>query len=285
MTSRRRPERRVDPRSGLVAAASTIVVFGAARLRHRQLAGLAGGPGVVLQRRDLRRSPGRRSCTAFWVNVRMFLIVEVLVLGFALLLAVLRGLPGPRAASRSASSRPSTSTSSGRCRASSSSSCSASASLPSDSQVSRRPVLLGRRRPDPALLRLRLGGLPGGHRVGPSEPGRGGPVARPVSRLQALRHVVLPQAVRRVIPPLLNDFIGLQKDTVLVSFLGVVEIFRTAEIQSAGDVQLHAVRRRRARLPRRHDPAGPARRLARRSPGPGPGADVRGGPASPVVSA
>ena len=48
-----------------------------------------------------------------------------------------------------------------------------------------------------------------------------------LSRLQALRYVVLPQAVRRVIPPLLNDFIGLQKDTVLVSFIGVVEVFRT----------------------------------------------------------
>ncbi len=48
---------------------------------------------------------------------------------------------------------------------------------------------------------------------------------------QALRHVVLPQAVRRVIPPLLNDFIGLQKDTVLVSFIGVVEIFRQTVIR------------------------------------------------------
>ena len=47
-----------------------------------------------------------------------------------------------------------------------------------------------------------------------------------LSRFQALRYVVIPQAVRRVIPPLLNDFIGLQKDTVLVSFIGVVEIFR-----------------------------------------------------------
>src|SRR5438270_882211 len=40
-------------------------------------------------------------------------------------------------------------------------------------------------------------------------------------------------AVRRVIPPLLNDFIGLQKDTVLVSFIGVVELFRTAQIKQA----------------------------------------------------
>ena len=55
-----------------------------------------------------------------------------------------------------------------------------------------------------------------------------------LTHLQALRHVVLPQAVRRVIPPLLNDFIGLQKDTVLVSFVGVVEIFRQSQIRSAG---------------------------------------------------
>ena len=54
-----------------------------------------------------------------------------------------------------------------------------------------------------------------------------------LSRLQALRYVIVPQAVRRVIPPLLNDFIGLQKDTVLVSFIGVVEIFRFAQIESA----------------------------------------------------
>jgi polar amino acid transport system permease protein len=52
-----------------------------------------------------------------------------------------------------------------------------------------------------------------------------------LSRWQSLRHVVIPQAVRRVIPPLLNDFIGLQKDTVLVSFIGVVELFRTAQIK------------------------------------------------------
>ena len=61
-----------------------------------------------------------------------------------------------------------------------------------------------------------------------------------LTRFQALRHVILPQAVRRVIPPLLNDFIGLQKDTVLVSFIGVVEIFRQSQIRQAGDVQLHA---------------------------------------------
>jgi len=54
-----------------------------------------------------------------------------------------------------------------------------------------------------------------------------------LNRLQALRHVVLPQAVRRVIPPLLNDFIGLQKDTALVALLGVIEAFRQSQIDVA----------------------------------------------------
>jgi polar amino acid transport system permease protein len=47
---------------------------------------------------------------------------------------------------------------------------------------------------------------------------------------QALRHVIVPQAVRRVGPPLLNDFIALQKDVALVAILGVVEAFRQAQI-------------------------------------------------------
>jgi len=44
-----------------------------------------------------------------------------------------------------------------------------------------------------------------------------------LSYTQALRYVVLPQAIRRVVPPLLNDFIGLQKDTALVTVIGVTE--------------------------------------------------------------
>src|SRR5215210_2606403 len=54
-----------------------------------------------------------------------------------------------------------------------------------------------------------------------------------LTRGQALRHVVIPQAVRRVIPPLLNDFISLQKDTALVGFLGVVEAFKQSQIEAA----------------------------------------------------
>jgi polar amino acid transport system permease protein len=40
---------------------------------------------------------------------------------------------------------------------------------------------------------------------------------------QAMRFVVLPQAIRRVVPPLLNDFIGLQKDTALITVIGLTE--------------------------------------------------------------
>jgi polar amino acid transport system permease protein len=47
--------------------------------------------------------------------------------------------------------------------------------------------------------------------------------------MQAMRYVVVPQAVRRVVPPLLNDFVGLQKDTALVSVIGVLEAASQAQ--------------------------------------------------------
>ncbi len=55
-----------------------------------------------------------------------------------------------------------------------------------------------------------------------------------LSHGQTMRFVVLPQAVRRVIPPLLNDFVSLQKDTSLVSTIGVVEALRQAQIYASG---------------------------------------------------
>jgi len=45
---------------------------------------------------------------------------------------------------------------------------------------------------------------------------------------QSMQHVVVPQAVRRIIPPLLNDFIGLQKDTALISVVGILEVLGRA---------------------------------------------------------
>jgi polar amino acid transport system permease protein len=55
-----------------------------------------------------------------------------------------------------------------------------------------------------------------------------------LNRFHALRYVILPQAIRRVIPPLLNDFIGLQKDTALIALLGILEAFRQSQIEVAG---------------------------------------------------
>lgn len=54
-----------------------------------------------------------------------------------------------------------------------------------------------------------------------------------LSSWQTNRYVVLPQAVRNVIPPLLNDFISLQKDTALVAVLGPIEVLRQAQIDTS----------------------------------------------------
>jgi polar amino acid transport system permease protein len=50
---------------------------------------------------------------------------------------------------------------------------------------------------------------------------------------QTMRFVVLPQAIKRVIPPLLNDFVSLLKDTGLVSILGVTDAVRAAQINAS----------------------------------------------------
>jgi polar amino acid transport system permease protein len=165
----------------------------------------------------------------FSVTVRMFLLAEVLVLGFALLLAVVRSLPGP-------------------------------VFLPLRVLTIAYIDLF---RGIPLLLVMFIigFGLPGMqlgllsrqsqftygvfsltlvysayvaevYRAGIEsvhESQTAAARALGLSRWQALRHVVLPQAIRRVMPPLLNDFIGLQKDTTLVAAIGLVEVLRTAQ--------------------------------------------------------
>jgi polar amino acid transport system permease protein len=56
-----------------------------------------------------------------------------------------------------------------------------------------------------------------------------------LSYAKTLRFVVLPQAVRRIMPPLINDFVSLQKDTALVATAGLVEILRQAQIFASRD--------------------------------------------------
>jgi polar amino acid transport system permease protein len=166
---------------------------------------------------------------AFLINIRAFLIAEVFILAFALLLAVLRTLPGP-------------------------------AAFPVR-VMAIAYIDLFRGLPLILVLFVVSFGLPGlnltfistrsifqygvfslvlVYSAYVAEVYRAGiesvhesqmAAARSLglSRWQSLRFVILPQAIRRVIPPLLNDFIGLQKDTALLSVIGVVEAARTAQ--------------------------------------------------------
>lgn len=62
-----------------------------------------------------------------------------------------------------------------------------------------------------------------------------------LSHSRTLRHVVVPQAVKRVTPPLLNDFIGLQKDTALVTVIGTVDAFTQAKTYASNYFNLSSV--------------------------------------------
>ncbi len=62
-----------------------------------------------------------------------------------------------------------------------------------------------------------------------------------LSYVQTMRYVVIPQAVRRILAPLLNDFIGLQKDTALVQVVGVIDAFNQSRIISSNAFNLSAV--------------------------------------------
>ncbi len=169
---------------------------------------------------------------AFGLNVKIFLIAEVFILVFALLLAVLRSLPGPVFFPL---------------RALAIAYADFFRGVPTVLVI----ALLGFGAPA-----LQLGAVPtsttfwgivalvlvytayvsevyraGIESVHPSQEAAARSLG--LTRGQALRRVVLPQAVRRVIPPLLNDFIGLQKDTALVGFLGAVEAFNQSQIDAS----------------------------------------------------
>ena len=217
----------------LIALVSTVVVFG---VLGWVIVNSPGWPRVQESFFDAESSTsrGRGSTRAFWVNVQLFLIAEVLVLVLGLgdrgpaQPARRRAVPGPAARDRLRRPVPGAAGHPRDLHASASASRrSGSRACPTDD------VLLGGRRADAPLLGVRLGGLPGGHRVDPPEPG-----ARPPGR-SACRSSsrCASSSCRRPsggsIPPLLNDFIGLQKDTALVVVLGVVEIFRAAQIRQS----------------------------------------------------
>jgi polar amino acid transport system permease protein len=62
-----------------------------------------------------------------------------------------------------------------------------------------------------------------------------------LSYMQTMRYVVIPQAIRRIMAPLLNDFIGLQKDTALVQVVGVIDAFNQSRIIASNAFNLSAV--------------------------------------------
>ena len=78
---------------------------------------------------------------------------------------------------------------------------------------------------------------------------------------QTMRHVVLPQAVRRVAPPLLNDLVALQKDVGLISLAGPDRRDPGRADRDRRDLQLHAVRRGRGAVRAARDPADRGHRL------------------------
>lgn len=230
---RRREERATAVRSTLVALASTVVVFG---LAAYVAVNSPGWPAVQASFFDgeIFRSSLPDLVGAFLVNVQLFSLAEVLILVLALLLAVARSSTAP-------------------------------VLFPVRLMATVYTDVF-RALPGVLVIFILGFGIPGlnlpGVPVDPffyaiialvliysayvSEVYRAGiasihpsqaAAARSLglTQAQALRYVVLPQAIRRVVPPLLNDFIGLQKDTVLVSFIGVVEIFRQSQIVEAAN--------------------------------------------------
>jgi polar amino acid transport system permease protein len=216
-------------RSLVIAIVSTVVVFTAVGVLAVNAPGWERVKTSFLDGENFWTSaPG--IVGKFGVNASLFLIAEVLILVLGLVLAVLRSLPGP-------------------------------AFFPVR-LLATIYVDVFRALPGVLVIYVLGFGIPGLRLPGvPNDPFLWGVVALTLlysayvsevyragiesvhpsqaaaarslglSQLQAMRYVVLPQAVRRVIPPLLNDFIGLQKDTVLVSFIGVVEIFRQTQIR------------------------------------------------------
>jgi polar amino acid transport system permease protein len=213
----------------LIAVASTVVVFA---LLAYLVVNAPGWERVKSSFFDwdqfVESAPG--IVAAFRINIALFLTAEVLILVFGLLLAVLRGLPGPVFFP---------------VRLLATIYVDVFRALPGLLVI----FVLGF-----AIPGLQLPGVPtdpfvwavvaltllysayvsevyrsGIDSVHPSQAAAARSLG--LSHSQALRHVVLPQAVRRVIPPLLNDFIGLQKDTVLVSAIGLVEIFRQTQLR------------------------------------------------------
>jgi polar amino acid transport system permease protein len=216
-------------RSTLIAAVSTVAFFG---LLVLVVVNAPGWPEVreSFFNREIFRESIREIAPKLLVNIEMFLIAEAFILVFGLAIAILRSLPGPVFFPVRLLSVVYTDFFRG---------------VPTILII----YLLGF-----GVPALGLSGVPNSpffwgvaslvlvysayvsevYRAGiesihPSQEAAARSLG--LTRPQAMRFVIVPQAVRRVIPPLLNDFIGLQKDTALVALIGPVEAFRQSQIE------------------------------------------------------
>jgi polar amino acid transport system permease protein len=227
---RERYRRRRARRRATVAVVSTLVVLGGAAVLVTQ------SPGWPRVRETYFDADDARSvfpdvARAFWLNIRLFLVAEVFILVVAVVVAIIRVVPSPALAPVKLLATVYTDVFRG---------------TPTILVV----FLIGF-----GVPALGLAGVPtslfwlgvialtlsygayvaevlraGILSIHPTQWASGRAVG--LSYGQTMRHVVLPQAVRRVAPPLLNDFVSLQKDTALLSTIGLVEALRVAQIDS-----------------------------------------------------
>ena len=83
-----------------------------------------------------------------------------------------------------------------------------------------------------------------------------------LNSFQSMRYIVLPQAIRTVIPPLLSGFVSLQKETSLISAIGPIECDSPGADLFIHEIQFHQLSHRRAAVHRDHHSAGPLHRLS-----------------------
>jgi polar amino acid transport system permease protein len=182
---------------------------------------------------EVFRASWRDIAEAFLLNVRIFLIAEAVILVTALVLAVLRSLPGPVFFPIRALAVGYTDLFRGVPTILVIYILGFGAPALGLSGVPTEPIFWG----IVALVLVYTAYVAEVYRAGiesvhPSQEAAARSLG--LTRPQTLRFVILPQAVRRVVPPLLNDFIGLQKDTALVALIGPVEAFRESQIEVAG---------------------------------------------------
>jgi polar amino acid transport system permease protein len=217
-----------ERRTVVIAMVSTVVFFTALVLL---VVNSPGWPEVKAAFFDMERFKESfpEIARAFVVNVKLFMIAEVFILVFALFLAVLRSLPGPVFFPVRALSVVYTDLFRGIPTILVIYTLGFGAPALDIQGVPKSPFFWA----VVALVLVYSAYVAEVYRAGiasihPSQVASARALG--LSRRKSLRFVVLPQAVRRVIPPLLNDFIGLQKDSALVVFLGYTEGLRQAQI-------------------------------------------------------